>query len=60
MTRQVLTLELESTDVDSLAGRLRDQDGHAADFVGWLGLAAAIECLTAAKTADQGRGAALG
>jgi hypothetical protein len=42
-SRQVL---LELFDADPIAGRLTDRRGHATEFVGWLGLAGAIETLT--------------
>ena len=38
-----LILELERADADSIAGRISTTNGSAIDFVGWLGLAGAIE-----------------
>lgn len=46
-SRHTLTLELEVDADDDVTGRLVDADGHGADFVGWLGLASAIERLSA-------------
>ena len=43
--RQSATLEMELLDGDPITGRLTDRAGHATDFVGWLGLAGAIESL---------------
>ena len=52
--QQRFTLELDLEDTDSIAGRLIDQTGRATDFVGWLGLASAIECLaTDTKGSEQ-------
>jgi hypothetical protein len=45
-TRRTLTLELEVSDADHVAGRLDDGHGHSTEFVGWLGLAGAIEALS--------------
>ena len=50
--RQSATLEMELVDGDPIAGRLTDRTGHATDFVGWLGLAGAIEYLAGADRAE--------
>jgi hypothetical protein len=50
-----LTLDLEVTAPDSISGRLCDTTGHVAEFVGWLGLAGALEALTA-EPQPAGRG----
>jgi hypothetical protein len=42
--RHVLTLELEFVG-DDVSGRLSDRAGDGREFVGWLGLAGAIELL---------------
>ena len=39
---RVLTLEIE-TDSDPIAGRLSEVGARGQDFVGWLGLARALE-----------------
>jgi hypothetical protein len=41
-----LTLDLVVTGPDSITGRLSDPSGKSTDFVGWLGLAGAIEALS--------------
>jgi hypothetical protein len=41
-----LTLDLVVTGPDSITGRLSDASGKGTDFVGWLGLACAIEALS--------------
>lgn len=46
-SRRTLTLELEMPDDDHVAGRLADGHGNSTEFVGWLGLAGAIEALSA-------------
>ena len=46
------TLELQLLAGDAVAGRLTDGTGRGADFVGWLGLAGAIEALTAPAPAE--------
>jgi hypothetical protein len=56
MTRRVhrrLILEFDLTDADSIAGRLSDPSGRATDFVGWLGLASAIESLSDTDAEDS-------
>jgi hypothetical protein len=40
----VIRLELQPSD-DSLRGRASDASGAARDFVGWVGLVAAIDAL---------------
>ncbi len=46
----VIRLELRSTD-DSVTGRASDPSGQVREFVGWMGLVAAIDALvgTSAK-----------
>jgi hypothetical protein len=46
--RTRLTLELVVTTPDSISGRLSDASGRGTEFVGWLGLAGAIEALSSA------------
>jgi hypothetical protein len=41
--RRALSLELDETDGDSIAGRLADEAGVRTEFTGWIGLAAAID-----------------
>jgi hypothetical protein len=48
LRRHQATLEMELIDGDPIAGRLTDRDGHAIEFIGWLGLARAIEALAEA------------
>lgn len=50
-----LMLELERADGDQIAGRLSTTAGTAIAFVGWLGLAGAIE--TALREEGQPAGA---
>ena len=45
------TLHLEITDADRICGRLSDLSGRGSEFLGWLGLASAIEALTDADPA---------
>lgn len=55
-SRHTLTLELEldgAEDADAIAGRLSDSAGHGTDFVGWLGLASAIETLAGSPALDD-------
>jgi hypothetical protein len=40
--RRVLTLEID-TDTDPIAGRLSERGAPGREFVGWLGLARALE-----------------
>lgn len=47
-----LILELERAGGDSIAGRVSTRTGTAIDFVGWLGLAGAIE--TALRDGETG------
>jgi hypothetical protein len=47
----VLELDVEA---DPIAGRLRDHDGEAFDFTGWLGLASALERLLDAPGQPDG------
>lgn len=46
----VIRLELQSAD-DSVSGRASDPSGEVREFVGWMGLVAAIDALvgTSAK-----------
>ena len=48
MTSRRLSLNLDAT-TSQLRGELRDEDGGARAFTGWLGLAAALE-----QTLDEG------
>jgi hypothetical protein len=41
-----LTLDLVVTAPDSISGRICDATGRVTEFVGWLGLAGAIEALS--------------
>ena len=46
MVRQTVVIRLElHLDDDSLTGRASDGTGAAREFVGWLGLVAAIDAL---------------
>ena len=56
----LIRLELDLND-DSLTGRASDDTGAAREFVGWLGLVAAIDALlvadaTSASTEVRSRG----
>lgn len=42
MSTRAFRLELDS-DADPIRGRLMDEAGPGVDFVGWLGLASALE-----------------
>jgi hypothetical protein len=42
-----LILDLVVTAPDSISGRLCDATGRVTEFVGWLGLAGALEALSA-------------
>jgi hypothetical protein len=42
LARMILRLELEP-DAEPIAGRLSGESGPAVAFIGWVGLAAAIE-----------------
>lgn len=44
--RQAVTLELSFDGSDVITGRMVDSVGRCTDFVGWLGLAGAIELLS--------------
>jgi hypothetical protein len=46
--RQRATFDLELLGSDPIAGRLTDPDGNTSEFLGWLGLARAIEALAEA------------
>ena len=50
------TFTLEFEDVEPIEGRLRPEDGPSREFVGWLGLAAALESVLAPL---PGEGAAI-
>ena len=41
--RRELKLELDHTDGDSIAGRVSNESGDANEFIGWIGLAGALE-----------------
>jgi len=49
-TSRRLVVELDH-DGHSIAGQVRDLDGRSIDFIGWLGLAAAIEELAERREA---------
>jgi hypothetical protein len=49
-TLKRLVVELDH-DGHSIAGQVRGPDGRTIDFIGWLGLAAAIEELAEARKA---------
>jgi hypothetical protein len=53
----VIRLELQPSD-DSLRGRASDASGAARDFVGWVGLVAAIDALVPRGPPAPGPGAA--
>lgn len=56
-----LLLELETTDAETIAGRVSNTEGTAVEFAGWLGLAGAIEAaLRHQAEADDGRSAHTG
>jgi hypothetical protein len=46
------TLELDAA-ADPIAGSLRDERGDDVDFVGWLGLASALERLLSEEEAGD-------
>jgi hypothetical protein len=50
--RKRLTLELEP-DAEPIEGRIREGRGPAREFVGWLGLAAALESVFAPLPGDR-------
>lgn len=41
--RLIFELDITDTDTDTIRGRVIGTGGQGADFVGWLGLAGAIE-----------------
>jgi hypothetical protein len=49
--RKTFTLELE--DTEPIEGRLRTESGPSREFVGWLGLAAALESVLAPLPGDR-------
>jgi hypothetical protein len=51
--RVVIRLELHPTE-DSLSGRASDGSGTAREFVGWMGLVAAIDALLPASSPALG------
>ncbi len=53
--RRTLTLELDVVDQDSIIGRLSDATGRSTEFIGWLGLASAIEALATDEPATTHR-----
>jgi hypothetical protein len=53
----VIRLELQPSD-DSLRGRASDANGTRRDFVGWVGLVAAIDALVPGGPPAPGAGAA--
>ena len=48
------TFTLEFEDTEPIEGRLRADDGPSREFVGWLGLAAALESVLAPLPGDRG------
>jgi hypothetical protein len=52
-----LILELDEAPAESIAGSLIDESGRASTFVGWLGLAAALQATTEPGTAGRPTGA---
>jgi hypothetical protein len=52
-SRRMLILELEDGEGDSLAGRITSLAGNGIQFVGWLGLAGAIEAALQGDHADE-------
>ncbi len=55
-TQVTLRVELDSQG-DSISGRVLDEDGAGRSFSGWVGLAAAIEAVTAASAQHMDRAA---
>ena len=53
-THLTLRVELDPQD-GSIAGRVLDEDGAGTSFSGWMGLAAAIEVVTAASAQHMDR-----
>jgi hypothetical protein len=53
-TQVTLRVELDSQD-DSISGRVLDGDGAGIAFLGWVGLAAAIEAASAASAQNVDR-----
>jgi hypothetical protein len=54
----VIRLELHLAD-DSLSGRASDATGAAKQFVGWLGLVAAIDALVPGSSPEPGTAASI-
>jgi hypothetical protein len=52
--RQHKTFTLELEDTEPIEGRLRIESGPSREFVGWLGLAAALESVLAPLPGDRG------
>jgi hypothetical protein len=52
-SRRTLTLELEDEHADSIVGRLSNEAGEAIEFVGWLGLAGALDEALEGAPADR-------
>jgi hypothetical protein len=48
-----LILELDEAPAESIAGSLIDESGRASTFVGWLGLAGALQATTEPGTAAR-------
>ncbi|HYU59422.1 MAG TPA: hypothetical protein VEK39_01570 [Solirubrobacterales bacterium] len=51
--RQRKTFTLEFEDTEPIEGRLRAESGPSREFVGWLGLAAALESVLAPLPGDE-------
>jgi len=49
--RKTFTLEFE--DAEPIEGRLQAENGPSREFVGWLGLAAALESVLAPLPGDE-------
>jgi hypothetical protein len=54
MSEQTISISLElRLTGDSLAGRARNGTGADREFIGWIGLLAAIDALTSANASPQ-------
>ncbi len=57
MDRQTIVIRLElHPDDESLSGRASDTSGVTREFVGWMGLVAAIDALVPASIKPQDEG----
>jgi hypothetical protein len=52
-----LIFELDKAPAESIAGSLIDESGRASTFVGWLGLAGALQAMTEPEAAASPTGA---